>query len=85
MENLCNQTLHASKDQIRLQLMSDQNMKCQLIIDTPGSKQMMLFFNSIDIEQTDACRYAFLEIDDGRSRDDPFIGGNFKLSRVMRK
>ena len=35
----------------------------------------MLFFNEMCIEQNRDCQYIFLEIDDGKSRDDPFITG----------
>ena len=80
MDNWCGRTLHASNDQIRLQLTSSisyaPNMKCQLNIDTYGSKQMMLFFNSLDIEQSGTYYYDFLEMDDGSSRDDTYIAGN---------
>ena len=75
MQNLCNSTLYVDIDQVHLLFTSQRNMRCQFNIHTTRSKQLMLFFNEMCIEQTRDCQSIFLEIDDGRSRDDPFITG----------
>lgn len=79
---MCGRTIIAGTDQIRIQLTGGYtyapNMKCQLNLDTYGENQMMLYFKSMDIEQSGTCEYDFLEMDDGNSRDDPYIDGKPK-------
>ena len=75
MRHKCNETIYVETDQIHILFSSEPNMRCQLNINTTESKQMMLFFTKMCIQQHRDCRNIFLEINDGSSRDDPFIAG----------
>lgn len=81
MDQYCGQNIDLDNyDQIRLKLTSrssfEPDMNCQVTIGTAFSDQMMLYFKSLDIEKDFTCSSDYLEMHDGLSMGDPYIGGS---------
>ena len=88
MDQYCGQNIDLDNyDQIRLKLTSrssyEPDMNCQVTIGTAFSDQMMLYFKSLDIEKDFTCSSDYLEMHDGLSTGDPYIGGKiFQINIV---
>ena len=81
LDENCNGTLYVS-NVLHLNLTKNAryqpNMKCQVTISgsIPGGfERLMVYFNSMDIENEGTCRYDWVEIDDGYSRATSYIAG----------
>ncbi|KAH3884274.1 low-density lipoprotein receptor-related protein 3-like [Dreissena polymorpha] len=66
-------------DTVRLRLTSslryNNNMNCSVSLTTSSSKQLMYYFRSFDVENSDSCQYDFLEMHDGTSLRAPYANG----------
>ena len=80
MDIYCGGTIDVGNyNQIRLHLTSsssyDPDMSCQVTVQTKFAEQMMLYFEDLNMEMSPNCMNTYLEIHDGVSRADPYIGG----------
>ena len=81
MDGFCGKTLSIGDiNQMRLKLTSNynyrRNFRCQLTIKTDYDKRMMFYFRDMEIESP--CSNDWLEIDDGRSKSDPYLAGKYR-------